>query len=240
MKAEALLREGKLDEAVEVLNSWLRENPDDTPNRTFLFELLCFQGAYDRARKHLALLSEGGKEAALGALLLEGAIHAESLRLEMFENDNYPASLPAESSQVSGVLNGTPFSSITDADPRIGPRLELFAAGNYMWVPFHQIASLTVPAPVRLRDLLWTPARVAMQSGFEQKELGELLIPALTPMTFRHPDPLVRLGRVSEWCSDEQDKERPYGQKMLLVDGEEFPLLEIRKLEVNRTVAASS
>jgi protein involved in temperature-dependent protein secretion len=32
---------------------------------------------------------------------------------------------------------------------------------------------------------------------------------------------------------NESGEALPVGQKMLLVDGEEFPLLEIRKLEIN-------
>jgi protein involved in temperature-dependent protein secretion len=34
---------------------------------------------------------------------------------------------------------------------------------------------------------------------------------------------------VTEWVSD-GDREAPVGQKMLLVDGEEIPVLEIREL----------
>src|SRR5215831_16072842 len=108
MQARALLREGKLDEAVEAVSTWLRDNPQDTANRTFLFELVCFQGAYDRARKHLEILAEGGREAALGAMLLESAIQAELIRQKMFEDDDYPPSLPPELSRVGGVLNGKP------------------------------------------------------------------------------------------------------------------------------------
>ena len=43
----------------------------------------------------------------------------------------------------------------------------------------------------------------------------------------------VRLGRVTEWVESDSGEAVPVGQKMLLVDGEEFPLLEIRKLEIN-------
>jgi type VI secretion system protein ImpE len=48
----------------------------------------------------------------------------------------------------------------------------------------------------------------------------------------------VRLGRVTEWCADEEGRELPYGQKMLLVDGEEFPFLEIRELTIEQSVEA--
>lgn len=240
MEAEALLRKGELDEAVRALSESLRDHPEDQRSRTFLFELLCFQGDYDRAGKHLTLLAGTSSEAAAGALLYAGALHAEETRKAMFEKEDYPASLPGDAALTGGVWNGKAFSSLSDADPRLGPRLEVFAAGEYMWLPFRHIASLEVRPPERLRDLLWARASVRMRSGHDQRELGELLLPALTPLTFQHPDGAVRLGRVTEWCRDEQGRENPYGAKMLLIDGEEVPLLELRKLEMAEPSGAAA
>ena len=238
MKAELLLREGKLDEAVEVLGEQLRDDPTDNRSRTFLFELLCFRGDYDRASGHLKLLGSRSKDAGVGALLYEGALHAERLRMGMFRDNDLPGPLPEDASKFTGTLNGSGFTSLTDADPRIGARLEVFAAGDYLWIPFSQIASIEMKAPVRLRDLLWASAVVNMGPRYQQRDLGEVLLPVLCPLSCDHPDDQVRLGRVSEWCRDEQGRELPYGQKMLLVDGEEFPFLEIRKLEIVQAAAA--
>jgi type VI secretion system protein ImpE len=239
MKGEALLREGKLDEAVQELGDYLRDSPQDQKSRTFLFELLCFQGDFDRARKHLALLSSGGRDSAVAALLYEGAIRAEELRQEMFDSGDYPGPLAEDAAKVRGSLNGKPFSSIQDADPRIGARLEVFAAGDYLWLPFKHLASLQMQKPARLRDLLWATVKVRTGPGLEERELGEVLTPVLCPQTGRHPDGQVRLGRVTEWCRDEQGRESPYGQKMLLIDGEEIPLLELRSLEIEHQAAAA-
>jgi len=88
--------------------------------------------------------------------------------------------------------------------------------------------------PARLRDLLWTPARVAPAEGYRGAELGELLIPALAPLTHRHPEGDIRLGRATEWVTLGDDPEPvPMGQKLLLVDGEEVPFLSIRELEIH-------
>ena len=70
-------------------------------------------------------------------------------------------------------------------------------------------------------------------------QLGEVLIPALTPLAWRHPDNLVRLGRVTDWQRLDTGVDAPVGQKLLLVDGEEIPILEIRKLEVAPPPAVS-
>jgi type VI secretion system protein ImpE len=230
MTPRDLLQAGKLDDAIDALGAELRDNPSDAQRRTFLFELLCFAGKYDRAEKQLGVVGTGSKEAQMGALLYHSALHAERMRQLMFETKSFPVSAPLHS--VSGTLNGEPFSSLTDADPRIGGRLELFAAGQYTWIPFEHIASIQMLPPKRLRDLLWAPALVRTAETFRGMELGEVLIPAIAPLTWRHADGALRLGRVTQWETIEDDTEAPIGQKLLLVDGEEFPILEVRELTI--------
>jgi type VI secretion system protein ImpE len=237
MQARELFKSGKLDEAIEVLGAEIRDNPTDAQRRAFLFELLCFAGSYDRAEKQLGVLGRNGKDAELGALLYHAALHAERLRQDMFERQTFPLTTARV---VGGTLNGTPFKSLSDADPRIGPRLELFAAGQYMWLPFEHIASIRVEAPKRLRDLLWLPAIVRPAETFAGLEMGEVLLPVIAPLTWRYEDGDLRLGRVTEWNQLEDGAQVPVGQKLLLVDGEEFPMLELRELEIAMAPATSS
>lgn len=234
MDAQQLFRAGKLTEAISALNLQLRDNPADQRARTFLFELLCFTGDYDRAEKQLNILEqEGNKDSFLATLLYKAALHAEKLREEMFEKKRFPLQRPDDgNSLVQGKLNGKEFQSLADADPRIGEKLELFAAGDYLWISFHDIAALRLEPPKRLRDLVWAPAKLVTGPAFRSRDLGEILLPAISPLSWQHPDETVRLGRVSEWCEDETGEVAPFGQKNLLVDGEEFPLLEVRELEV--------
>ena len=117
--------------------------------------------------------------------------------------------------------------------------MEVFAGGNYLWIPFEHLASLSTEPPKRLRDLLWTPANLRTGPDFERTDLGEVLVPVLAPDSASHPDDMVRLGKVSEWCADESGEELPFGQKMLLVDGEEVPILEVRELEIVQQPAAA-
>jgi type VI secretion system protein ImpE len=238
MNSRELFRDGKLNEAIQVLSSELRDHPSDTHRRTFLFELLCFAGEFDRAEKHLNVLADAGKDAQMGAVLYFSALHAERVRLERFRSGDLSTSVAAR--QFAGTLNGEPFSSIVDADPRIGARLELFAAGAYLWIPFEHIVSIEMQAPTKLRDLLWAPALVRTGPEFREKELGEVLVPVLYPNSFAEPNDAVRLGRETDWRDVEGGEPVPAGQKMFLVDGEEFPLLEVRKLEFTTRDAAAA
>lgn len=236
MKARELFRAGKLNEAIQSVSAELRDRPSDVQARTFLFELLCFAGEFDRAEKHLHMLADASKEAQLGAVLYFSALHAERTRLEQFAGD-LPTSSPAQDFQ--GSINGSPFESIMDADPRIGARLELFAAGAYLWIPFEHIEAIEMEAPKRLRDLLWAPALVRTGPEFKEKELGEVLIPVLYPRSFASENDAVRLGRETHWL-ETGGEPIPAGQKMFLIDGEEFPLLEVRKIEFTARTSATA
>jgi type VI secretion system protein ImpE len=234
MSVKELFQAGKLNEAIEALGVEVRDNPTDARRRTFLFEMLCFKGEYDRAEKHLNILSDATPDSKMGAMLYYSALHAERVRQELFEKKDYPV-VPATGNSRGGTITvanqgAQPFETLEDADPRLGPRLELFAAGAYLWIPFEHIESIEIEAPKRLRDLLWAPALVRTGPAFRDKELGEVLLPVLAPFSWRHPDDNVKLGRATEWA-EADGASVPSGQRIFSVDGEDFPLLDIRKIE---------
>ena len=229
MGPKELFQAGKLNEAVTALGAEVRDNPTDVRRRTFLFELLCFQGEYDRAEKHLHVLADAGPDAQMGAVLYFSALHAERVRHDLFARKEYPSAPVSENSR-GGTLNGNPFESIEDADPRIGARLELFAAGAYLWIPLEHIESIEMQPPRRLRDLLWIPALVRTGPAFRGTELGEVLLPVLSPFSWRQADDNLRLGRSTDW-QEVDGQNVPFGQRMFSVDGEDIPILEIRKVE---------
>ncbi len=229
--ARQLYADGHLEAAIAQLGNELRAHPDDPQRRTFLFELLAFAGQYDRARKQLDVLATKGTQTEAGTLLYRAAIDAERVREHMFDTGDYPAGTAPK--PVTGTLNGAPFTSIEDADPRVGARLEVMAGGRYLWLPFAHMATLHMEPPARLRDLHWMPARIATGPSVRDMELGEVLLPVLTPAAHRAVEDSVRLGRVTAWELDAQEREVPVGLKLLLVDGEEVPLLEVRDLIIH-------
>jgi type VI secretion system protein ImpE len=231
MTAAELYQAGRLDEAITALGDALRSDPTDVRRRTFLFELLCFAGEYDRAEKQLDVLARADSDAMTGALLYRGALHAERTRQDMFAAGGM---LPSarQPAGVAGTFNGQPFRSMVDADPRIGARLEIFAAGQYTWLPLEHVSTVVMEPPRRLRDLLWAPVIVRPSEQMRELELGEMLMPVLTPYAWRHSDPLVRLGRTTDLEPLADGADAPVGQKLWLIDDEEVPLLELRELVI--------
>ena len=239
MTAEQLWKAGQLNEAIDKLSAEVREDPTNSRSRTFLFELLCVAGEYARAEKQLDVLAQGGPQSEMGALLYRGILSAERTRQEMFEKATYPApGTEARRPDSVGSINGKPFSSLSDCHPRIGANLELFAAGSYLWIPFAMIDSISMQPPKRLRDLLWRPAVVRTSEAFRGRELGEVFVPVLYPGTSKDADPQVRLGRVTSWEEDSGGQAIPLGQKMLVVDEEEWPILEVSELRFQLAQAA--
>ena len=228
MDAVALYRAGQLKPAITALGEELKKQPLDARRRTMLFELLCFAGEYDRAERQLDMLADSSKEAIAGILVYKAALHAERTRQEMFASGTVPSDRPRPSGR--GVVNSTPLSSFSDVDPRIGNHLEVFIAGSYTWIPLEYVASLAIQAPTKLRDMIWASARLEVSPAFRLQELGEVLLPVLSPLSWKHEDDAVRLGSKTVWEEDERFGPLPLGQKIFVADDEEIPLLEVRTL----------
>ena len=231
MNSKELFQAGRLADAIKALGAELREIPSDTRRRTFLFELLCFAGEFDRAEKHLDILADSSKDASLGALLYRAALNAERTRADLFQKRDYP-STPAPA--VSGTINGKPFEELSDGDPRIGPRLEVYAAGQYLWIPFAHIKIIDMQPPRRLRDLLWAPALIHTGPAFKDRELGEVLIPVLTPLAWQHQDDAVRLGPAHAVGGDSRTgRSSPPGRSRCWWTARTSPSWNCRHLEIH-------
>lgn len=228
MDAAALYKAGQLRPAIEALGAELRKQPADIQRRTFLFELLCFAGEYDRASKQLDVLGDASKDAASGALLYRAALHAQRTREEMFARGEIPKG--AEERSPPGTINEEPFAELADEDDRIGANLEVFIAGSYTWVPFRYIESVQIQQPTKLRDLLWAPAILMATKDFRLQDLGQVLIPVMAPLSWKHEDDNVKLGRTTVWIEDAQHGAIPAGQKIFTTGAKDYALLEIREL----------
>jgi len=231
LEAQSLYKEGKLSGAIARVQEELRSDPQDVTKRTFLFELLCFQGEFERARKQLEVIEAADPASYLGTMRFKQLLGAEEKRQAMFRTGAIPDRRDDDPS-VSGTLNGQAFADIRDADPRIGPRLEMMAGGQYVWIPFSELSSVRLQPPALLRDLLWASAEVEIRDR-EAGDASDVVLPVMTALSWQSADELVRLGRVTTWEELETGEEAPVGQKLLLVDDEEFPILEVRELIIH-------
>lgn len=230
--ADLLFREGRLDDAIAALGDSLREDPSDGRARMFLVELLCFAGEFERARRLLEGVSLTDPELLMGVGAFQSGLSALMERAEMFGSGNLPET-DGELSDVTGTLNGNPFESLRDGDPRLGPRFEAIVNGAYTWIPMRHVARLSAEAPARLRDLFWITAEVQFAEEVGG-QLNDIILPAMTAEAPSDSDDQVRLGRVTEWVELESGEEIPLGQKLLVAGGEEVSLLEVREIVISQ------
>jgi type VI secretion system protein ImpE len=160
----------------------------------------------------LALLIESLLRAGRG----EAALSAQ-LRADAFD----------QAEAVGGVLDGKPFSWIADADSRLGPVLEVIINGMYYWLPFAHLRTIVLDEPHDLRDVVWMPAHFLLANGGEA--VG--LVPTRYPGS-ENAAPALALARQTEWIAAGPDAWHGLGQRMLVTDAGEAPLMEVRKIEL--------
>lgn len=138
---------------------------------------------------------------------------AEALRAQAFEH------APA----TQGAINGAPFAWIADADPRLGPVLELVVNGKYFWVPFDAMYQIKIDAPADLRDTVWLPATITWANG------GDAI--GLIPTRYiGSQTPRQKLARDTQWLEIDGKVRAGLGQRMLVTDQSDTAVMDIRSL----------
>src|SRR6185312_14282979 len=205
MTPENMLKEGRLDEALQGLTAQVRGNPADAKARVFLFQLLAVLGQWERAQNQLKVSGELDPlntllvEAYSRALAGELALLLQSLKLQA--EDRHAQAQPLreqafeQAEAVGGEIDGTPFEWIADADPRFGPCLEMIVNGGYAWVPFTRLKKLVFEAPADLRDKVWAPVQVTWSNGGQA--VG--FVPCRYPGSERAADGELVLARRTDW-----------------------------------------
>jgi type VI secretion system protein ImpE len=129
-----------------------------------------------------------------------------------------------------GLIDGTPFEWIADADSRLGPVVEAMVNGRYYWIPFTRLSRVDIEAPTDLRDVVWLPARLQFANGGE----AIAMLPTRYPGSERSDDEQILMARKTEWRSDGGDTERWFGlgQRVLVTDQGEHDLLTVRAIEL--------
>lgn len=261
MRAEEYLQKGDLKQALVSLQEEVRNDPAKVELRIFLFQLLSVLGQWDRALTQLNVASEMDPDALLLAQIYGPALNSEVFRADIFSGTRTPlifgeplewmaglTRIPAlladgkleaaaglrdqafeAAPEMSGRIDGRAFTWIADADTRLGPTLEAIVNGKYYWIPFERIHTIRIEQPENLRDALWATA------SFTWTNQGEAvgLIPSRYPGSENNEDSSFSLSRKTDWVDAGNDFYFGTGQRMLATDQDEFPLMEIREIQID-------
>ena len=262
--AELSLKGGDPVAALAQLQEQVRARPADPKLRVFLFQLLCVLGQWERALNQLDVASNLDPEALAMAQTYRDAVQCEAVRDDVFGGKKSPlifgqpeqwlallieslllegqgehkrsiqlrAQAFDEAPATAGDIDGRPFAWISDADSRLGPVLEAVINGRYYWVPFSRLSRIELEPPEDLRDMVWIPARLQFENGGE----SVALIPTRYPGSAASADGLIALARKTIWEEITSDSHRGLGQRVLVTDADEVPLLEVRTITLTGSV----
>ena len=260
MDALSLLRAGDPHAALEQLKGEVRRAPRDGKLRTFLFQLFCITGAWDRALIQLAAAGELDEAAIPMAQTYRTLIRAEVLRDKIFAGTRTPTIFGDPQPWMSLQVEALRSLAAGRPDEAAKLRDEAFDAapassGSLNDTPFEWVAD----ADPRLGPMLeavvegryvWIPFQqikrarlekpvdlrdqVWMPASFMWANGGEAVgfIPARYPGS-TGGDAALALGKRTEW-REQGDWSLGLGQRMLATDTGETALLDIRSLDVNQ------
>jgi type VI secretion system protein ImpE len=204
---------GELDDAVLAMVSTYREALKCELVRESVFEGKTTPMVLGRPAEWVALMVQALQVHAAG-----DAKAAQALREQAME----------QAEPTAGMLDGTPFEWICDADSRLGPVLEAVVNGRYCWVPFASLARVRIEAPADLRDLVWVPAHLQFPNGGD----AVALVPARYPRSTGWDDERMWMARRTEWQPIGEGQYAGVGQRVLATEAGEHALLDLRSVEL--------
>jgi type VI secretion system protein ImpE len=262
MNAQTLLESNQLSAAVAELTQQVKARPSDTQLRTFLFELLCFQGDYQRASKQLDVIGLKDEKTGVGIEIYRNLLQAEGTRRRVFEGVAQPTFLLDPPRHVLHQLEGI----VCVRQGRAGEAKDMFAKaerlrpsykgcvngqpfsslrdsddriGAVMEIFIHQTYAW-IPFE-QIRTLKLNPPKqlrdllwAPVSVEIENGQGGEAFVPVLYAGSEQDDNEQVRLGRITEWINLGEGIVGGVGQRTFMIDNEEQSLLEIRDLTMTR------
>lgn len=260
MTAEDLLKASDPMGAQEALMGQVRSDPSNAKLRVFLFQLMAVNGQWERAAKQLAVLEDMDDGSLPMVRTYQDVINCERHRdavfagkvrpLVMGEPEDWVAKLIEAqhalangdteqfsrlndqaleaAPEVTGRINDEAFEWLADADLRFGPVFEMIFNGHYYWVPVNRVSKITTEAPEDLRDLVWLPAEVTWDNGGEMM----VMLPARYP-NLADADGQGLMSQHTDWRDIADPVAEGIGQRMLATDAGDYPLLQVRSIEID-------
>lgn len=257
MDARDTLRAGDPGGALEQLKQEVRKAPRDARLRTFLFQMFCVFGEWDRAVTQLTVAAELDPLALPMAQAYRAAIRCELLRTKVFAGERTPTVFGDPEPWMSHLIEANRVFAAGRLAEAAGLRETAFeqapaASGSLDDSSFEWIAD----ADPRLGPMLeamvdgkyyWVPFhrlrsldidppedlrdQVWMPAHFVWTNGGESFgfIPTRYPGSQASSDPAILLGRRTEW-QEQGDWFLGLGQRMLATDSGEHALMDVRKI----------
>ena len=265
-EAKSQFDAGNLAGAVEAALNAVRGNPTDAAARTFLFELSCFSGDWERAEKQLDVIGHQDVAAMIGSMIYRQNFKAERDRGKLFSEGLKPEFLMPVPDYVNALLDANNLireGKIADARKILDEVEENRPASpctvnGEKFSDFRDYNDSTMCVlEVILKDsYVWLPLEhIQRITFFKPKSLrdlfwihaevettngtgGEMFIPALYADSWKADDDLVRLGRKTDWRDAGEETFIGEGTKTFWMDGQDKSILDFETIEFDHTESA--
>jgi type VI secretion system protein ImpE len=257
--AKMQLDAGNLKGAIEAALNLVKSNPTNEAARTFLFELSCFSGDWDRAEKQLEVIGHQDVNAMIGSKIYQQNFKAERDRSRVFSDSVKPEFMTAVPPYVDDLLaanariregNTAEARALLDGVEERRPAFKCKVNGEE-FSDFRDYNDLTMCVfEVIFKDnYLWLPfEQVQKIDFFKPKTLrdlywvqakielingtnGEMFLPALYEGSWKNENDQIRLGRMTDWRSVGDEIYIGEGTKLYWMDGRDRSILDIETLE---------
>ncbi|MEZ5428865.1 MAG: type VI secretion system accessory protein TagJ [Pyrinomonadaceae bacterium] len=267
-EAKALLDAGDLNGAIEIALHTVKSSPTDITARTFLFELSCFAGNWERAGKQLDVIGQQSVDAMVGAQIYKQNLKAEQDRLLYFSEGVMPECLLTPPKYVEKLLV---VSNYIRNDKLSEARQVLDEAENERpafsgklngeeFSDFRDCNDLTssVFEAIVKGSYTWLPfEQVQRIKVLETKTLrdfywmqaevemvngtkGEMFLPSLYVNSWKSEDDQIRLGRLADWRDIGEDIYVGEGLRIFQTQSGYKPLSEIEEIEFHHPQSEES
>ena len=265
--AKDLLDAGQLQAAIEAVSQDVKARPSEMQPRTFLFELLCFAGDWDRAERQLDVIGHQSAQAELGVQVYRNNLKAERDRVRLFSDGLAPHFLTEPPAYVDLHLNainrmreGNYDEARLLLDQAEEERPALIGKVNgRQFLDFRECDDLigSVLELIVHDKYTWLPfEQIKSMEISAPKQLrdlmwapariegvdgtvGEVFIPALYVRSSDHPNDQVKLGRMTDWTQVNDLLHLPAGLRLFMVDGTDEAMFEARRVEFDPAEAGA-
>ena len=258
MTPENMLKEGRLDEALQGLTAQVRGNPADARARVFLFQLLSLLGQWERAQTQLKVSGELDASNALMVGAYSRALQGELERIAVMNGARAPLVIGEPAQWLALLLQSLKLMGEGRYAQAAPLREQAFdqaepVSGRIDGTPFEWLADADPRFGPCLEIVVnggysWVPFSRIRELKFEiptdlrdkvwapvqvtWSNGGEAVgfIPCRYPGSERAQDSEVVLARKTEWTDLGGDCYVGSGQRMFVTDAGDYPLLDIRIL----------
>lgn len=258
MKSADLIKAGRLTEARSQLTEEVKASPADTGKRTLLFQVLLFQGEWQKAERHLDIVAGQVLGGEAGVQAYKNLLAAEKERIEVLRHNQRPSFLPEAPPYVESYLSGCAKLAEKKADEAqrffdqaLSGRPPISGTLNgKAFVGFEDtdtVLAAFLEAFVHDR-YTWIPFESLRELSIPAPNtLFDLIwtsagittweglslncyLPVLYPESFLHEDERIRFGRMTDWIPLGNGSAKGMGQHVFQVGEEDVAILEIREV----------